>query len=305
MGLFIFKTAQRIYKNRSHILKEIYGDNPVEAPEQPMGMDSQVAMPTQETPVEKKTEQNFGIKTPIGNITYSQDDLANSMIDVFEGIEGSSAHVGQDKTNLTLAYGIVADKVMYNGKMVTPDKFTEGDNFDPSKVDMSTAVKDGIRRADFNSDKEWTNAVMNNFIEKKAKDYVDTSKPIGYNKFVMSTIWNTGSDKALTWSGFSATLSELGKPHQDRDYSILAQAAKHAYTGGQLSAGLAARRLRDVNMALPKGMGFKKVVQEPSGQFKNGIELRKITVYDYKNQPVYSFTSSGGDALNSDGEHII
>ena len=136
MGLFIFKTAQRIYKNRSHILKEIYGDNPVEAPEQPMGMDSQVAMPTQETPVEKKTEQNFGIKTPIGNITYSQDDLANSMIDVFEGIEGSSAHVGQDKTNLTLAYGIVADKVMYNGKMVTPDKFTEGDNFDPSKVDM-------------------------------------------------------------------------------------------------------------------------------------------------------------------------
>ena len=87
---------------------------------------------------------------------YSQAVL--NRFEAFKTTEGTSVHIGADKDNLTLPYGIVATGVRFTGRytkkdgtvrefqneIVTGKDFDNGLPADLAKLDYSKANKNGI-----------------------------------------------------------------------------------------------------------------------------------------------------------------
>ena len=131
--------------------------------------------------------------------------------------EGTEAHIGQDKQNITLPAGIVADGLKYDGKSVTQGANTiKAADFDKTKLDTSGAYKevDGvkIKRSDYTSDVEFSKAVLEGF-EDVAKTKAGTdwdSMPSVAKKAMLKVGWNKGPGW-LKGSTAGAAYKELAK----------------------------------------------------------------------------------------------
>ena len=114
--------------------------------------------------------------------------------------EGTEAHIGQDKQNITLPAGIVADGLKYDGKTVNQGSNTiKASAFDITKLDTSGAYKEvngvKIKRSDYASDVEFSKAVLKGF-EDVAKDKAGTdwdSMSDAAKKSMLKVGWNKGT----------------------------------------------------------------------------------------------------------------
>jgi hypothetical protein len=113
------------------------------------------------------------------------------------GEEGKTAHVGLDKTNITLPAGIVADGLKYNGVTFVQGK-AEVVGFDKTKLDTSGAYKTvngtKIKRSDYTSDVDFSKAVLTGFeTVLKAGAGDDWSKiPATAKAALVKVGWNLG-----------------------------------------------------------------------------------------------------------------
>lgn len=113
------------------------------------------------------------------------------------GEEGKTAHVGLDKTNITLPAGIVADGLKYNGVSFVQGK-AEVVGFDKTKLDTSGAYKTvngtKIKRSDYTSDVDFSKAVLTGFENVlKAGAGDDWSKiPATAKAALVKVGWNLG-----------------------------------------------------------------------------------------------------------------
>jgi GH24 family phage-related lysozyme (muramidase) len=194
----------------------------------------------------------------------------NSMSSILKQREGTKPHIGSDWDNVTLALGIVPDKgLKMDGKVVPSDRKQRGawlkkngyvDNnnkptqdFMTADIDTSGAVKNGIKRSTFNSDEEWSKAVINNF-EKAPRESFEGFDDLPQNeqKALIDTAWNMGKgaytyNEGKGYSGIESLLNEAAKPRENRDRSNILEIAKHNTEGGKAMRGLVRRRVLTAN----------------------------------------------------------
>ena len=188
----------------------------------------------------------------------------NTIIRDLEKVEGTKPHIGSDWDNVTLALGIVPDSgLKINGDVVPADRAARGKwlkknryvnalgqptlKFRFADVDTSGAVKNGIKRSDFNNDEEWSKAVINNFEQaprEAFKDYDTLSTD--EQKALIDTAWNMGK-ASFEYSGVQSLLNEAAKPAEERDRVEILEIAKHNTQGGKAMRGLVRRRVMVAN----------------------------------------------------------
>ena len=143
---------------------------------------------------------------------HEYDNVVTSMYDDFADVESDQAHIGvdADRVGITLAYGIVPDrglKYEHQGEIITlPDNVSErmaalraagvsAENFNPDNVITDDVVKEGVRRADYRSDEEFTKAVIQAFtdkVEDKARD-TGVDLPENAKRGLVDYVWNAGT----------------------------------------------------------------------------------------------------------------
>ncbi|QDU94536.1 toxin-antitoxin system YwqK family antitoxin [Lignipirellula cremea] len=159
---------------------------------------------------------------------YSEAVLAR--IEPFKTLEGTKPHIGSDSGNITLPFGIVADSgVKHNGKEVTAGDF-KGIPFPADEIDFSEAVKDGIKRSDFDSDEAWAKDVIALF-ENRVKDRVPNYDQLAVNEqqALIDIAWNL-PDGAIGFEGTKTLLKEFEKAPEDRSPQNLLSTAQYHYT---------------------------------------------------------------------------
>lgn len=179
-------------------------------------------------------------------------------------VEGTEPHIGEDWENVTLALGIVPTSgLKMDGKTVPSDRAARGrwlksngyvssngkptDKFKTANIDTSGAVKDGIKRSDYESDTAWSAAVINNFKEG-AQEKVEGFDNLGIaeQKAVIDIAWNMGVG-GLDYSGNQSLIGELSKAPEERSIPTMLEAGKHVTEGGKVLRGLARRKALAVN----------------------------------------------------------
>jgi hypothetical protein len=161
------------------------------------------------------------------------------LFNMFAGSESENLHKDSKKI-ITMPYGVVPDAG-------TISRNDTGAPLESTKIpsdlvtsittnaqvveafNTSAAIKSGVKRADFTSDKEFAKAVMVDF-NTKAKNKVDKSsfypsnlKWKSFDKdqklYIMDIAWNsgTGPDGGLYWKDTKASLQEAAKPIKDRN----------------------------------------------------------------------------------------
>lgn len=171
--------------------------------------------------------------------------------------EGTKAHVGADKQNLTMARGIVPDSVMFDGQEIAAGKNTLTDKYlqkNMDKLDYTTAMKKVggkvFKGADYDSEEMWGKAVLNEYVDMVKKEYPSLKDGNAVSSLV-SFMWNTSaSTGTLGWSGTRNTVSELLKAPNKRNPQKLFDIAKHSFVNGEPSIGLLKRRVADLNIAI-------------------------------------------------------
>ena len=191
----------------------------------------------------------------------------NSLYTTFESDEGEDAHLGgadYQELGITLGYGIVPTsglKYEHNGKVISLPKdktkrwaaLTSAgvttDNFDSSNVITTDAIKDGIKRSDYNSDEEWTKEIISTFevstkaeIEAEGIDVFDLKDKVVEG--VTSLAYNSGGHK---WKAMGPAYKEMGKTNPDM--AIVQTGMLQVFTsGGIVIRGLGDRRAKDYNL---------------------------------------------------------
>lgn len=187
--------------------------------------------------------------------------------------EGDKPHVGQDNKNITLAGGIVADGLKYDGK-----DFTQGanvvTNFDASKLDTSGASKTvgskTIKRSNYTSDEQFSKAVIKAF-EDEAKKQAGTNwaeMDEGAKKAVVKIGWNKGANWYKGKSA-KAIYKELAKedPEAANLYSKILTGS--TVKDGGASIGIAKARANAWNETIDAtdGAEITKIVTDNTGSY--------------------------------------
>ena len=142
------------------------------------------------------------VATPAAATTETSSAFSSDVESIYTaftagGEEGKTAHVGLDKTNITLPAGIVADGLKYNGVSFVQGK-AEVVGFDKTKLDTSGAYKTvngtKIKRSDYTSDVDFSKAVLTGFENVlKAGAGDDWSKiPATAKAALVKVGWNLG-----------------------------------------------------------------------------------------------------------------
>jgi hypothetical protein len=142
------------------------------------------------------------VATPAAATTETSSAFSSDVESIYTaftagGEEGKTAHVGLDKTNITLPAGIVADGLKYNGVPFVQGK-AEVVGFDKTKLDTSGAYKTvngtKIKRSDYTSDVDFSKAVLTGFeTVLKAGAGDDWSKiPATAKAALVKVGWNLG-----------------------------------------------------------------------------------------------------------------
>ena len=187
--------------------------------------------------------------------------------------EGDKPHVGQDNKNITLAGGIVADGLKYDGK-----DFTQGvnvvTNFDPSKLDTSGASKTvggkTIKRSNYTSDEQFSKAVIKAFedeaIKQAGTNWAEMDE--GAKKAVVKIGWNKGADWYKGKSA-KAIYNELAKedPEAANLYSKILTGS--TVKDGGASIGIAKARANAWNETIDAtdGAEITKIVTDNTGSY--------------------------------------
>ena len=203
----------------------------------------------------------------IDDVSKRYGSTVGDVMKEFETVEGLEPHIGKDWENVTLAYGIVPDKglkidgldvpdsrdkrgvwLKKNGYIDAAGKATA--KFAKAAVDTSNVSKEGIDRNLFNSDLEWTAAVVNEFNKKVAEAYdIDTLSEEA-KKGLLDIAWNGGAG-SLGWSGIKTWVAEANKAPEDRVTENVLELTKHNTESKKPVRGLVARRSRMANTLLP------------------------------------------------------
>jgi hypothetical protein len=204
----------------------------------------------------------------IEDVSNRYGSTVGGVMKEFETVEGLEPHIGKDWENVTLAYGIVPDKGLKIDGLDVPDSRNKRGvwlkkngyvdasgkataKFAKANVDNSNVSKEGIDRNLFNSDLEWSAAVVNEFNKKVAAEYDMDTLSEEAKKGLLDIAWNGGGG-SLAWSGTKAWAAEANKAPEDRITSNVLDLTKHNTESGKPVRGLVARRSRMANTLLPK-----------------------------------------------------
>lgn len=203
----------------------------------------------EEAPVEPATEES------------AFSSVTNNLYEAFTvgGQEGTEAHVGLDSQNITLPAGIVADGLVYNGQTINAGQNTiPASSFDRSLLDTSGAYKTigtgdnavTIRRSDYNSDQDFSRAVIAEF-ENRARTAAGdnwNNIPQDAQEALVKVGWNLGPG---WYSGSSARTLYEELSSDTPDVSRINSSILRASTvrGGGASIGIAKARADAYNAA--------------------------------------------------------
>jgi len=202
------------------------------------------------TPVE---EQPAPSAVPDYSHTPAMQSGFTSLIDS----EGVDIHV-DGREILTLPYGIVPDKgsvKKLDGATFDPRKghgFKAGD--DLSGIDYSGAIKFGVKRVDFSSDRLFAEAVYKKFADEthdKLRANANLSTPVeklpdAALEAAYDLSWNIGTG-AAKWGSVGIMLEEASKEGA-RDKDKLIGFVGNFRSGAQWPRGLLKRRLMTYNL---------------------------------------------------------
>lgn len=201
---------------------------------------------------------------------------------VTDGLEGEDHHLGgadYESVGITLEAGIVPDSGLqyrHNGQVITlPNDVRQRwpvlsragvtrANFDTDNVITDNVVTKGIRRADFESDADFTKAVITAYADEAEDAWVDQ----GYSRDDFDTdarktltdfAWNAGTG-ALGYSTMAPVLEELAKPVEERDTTVMRGLLNTAPTSsGVILGGVMKRRAIQYNWSVPPEERIQRV----------------------------------------------
>lgn len=250
---------------------------------------------TQEPADEQATEETPTEETPEETSSFSS--VTNNLYDAFTvgGQEGTEAHVGLDSQNITLPAGIVADGLVYNGQTINAGQNTiPASSFNLSLLDTSGAYKTigtgdnavTIRRSDYNSDQDFSRAVIAEF-ENRARTAAGdnwSNIPQAAQEALVKVGWNLGED---WYSGSSArTLyNELSSatPNINRINSSILRAS--TVLGGGASIGIAKARADAYNAAR---------------EVFNGAEITRVDADNTGTNTAFKYYDAAGNLVHTE-----
>ena len=228
-----------------------------------------------------------GYGNPVGDLSIFSKPVDNSYTE-FMDIEGDKSHLGgadYKEVGITLPMGIVPTsglKYTHNGTTIDlPDDRSKRwdalskagvtlQNFDPSNVDMSQVVKDGVKRSDYDTDENFTKAVLASFEDSVIKEIenegVDVDKIDDATlEGLISLAWNVQGHK---WKDIEPAYKEMTK--ENPDMTKVQSGMLQVFTsGGVVVRGLAERRAKDYNK-VAEGMGQPTIESYTPVKLKNG-----------------------------------
>lgn len=205
------------------------------------------------------------------------------------GSEGDKPHqAGDDR--LTLAGGVVADGLKYDGIPVVQGTWADRRDFDPKKVNTAGAYKKvngvTIKRSSFKTDAEFINASLEAFtitakqsVEKAGVDWASLPKNI--KTTIVSLGWNLG-DAMFTNDDIITMYAELAKPYPKQGPLHKAFLTKATQTNGGAGVGIAKRRANDWNQIYDVLAGQKISTIEASYDTNKGSTATTIMTYRNK-----------------------
>ncbi len=228
-----------------------------------------------------------GYGNPVGDLSIFSKPVDNSYTE-FMDIEGDTSHLGgadYKEVGITLPMGIVPTsglKYTHNGKTIDlPDDRSKRwaalskagvtlNNFDSSNVDMSQVVKDGIKRSDYDTDENFTKAVLTSFEDSVIKEIenegVDVDKIDDATlEGLISLAWNVQGHK---WKDIEPAYKEMVKDNPDMT-KVQSGMLQVFTSGGIVVRGLAERRAKDYNK-VAEGMGQPTIESYTPVKLKNG-----------------------------------
>jgi hypothetical protein len=206
----------------------------------------------------------------------------------FMDIEGDTSHLGgadYKEVGITLPMGIVPTsglKYTHNGTTIDLPKDPSKrwaelskagvtlKNFDASNVDMSQVVKDGVKRSDYDTDENFTKAVLSKFEDSVIKEIenegVDVDKLDDATlEGLISLAWNVQGHK---WKDIEPAYKEMVK--ENPDMTKVQSGMLQVFTSnGIVVRGLAERRAKDYNK-VAEGMGQPTIESYTPVKLKNG-----------------------------------
>lgn len=238
-------------------------------------------------PDPRKLGGSEGYGNPVGDLSIFSKPVDNSYTE-FMDIEGDKSHLGgadYKEVGITLPMGIVPTsglKYTHNGTTIDlpADRSKRWDalskagvtlkNFDPSNVDMSQVVKDGVKRSDYDTDENFTKAVLASFEDSVIKEIenegVDADKiDDAALEGLISLAWNVQGHK---WKDIEPAYKEMVK--ENPDMTKVQSGMLQVFTsGGIVVRGLAERRAKDYNK-VAEGMGQPTIESYTPVKLKNG-----------------------------------
>jgi LysM repeat protein len=228
-----------------------------------------------------------GYGNPVGDLSTFSKPVDNSYTE-FMDIEGDTSHLGgadYKEVGITLPMGIVPTsglKYTHNGTTIDLPKDPSKrwaelskagvtlKNFDASNVDMSQVVKDGIKRSDYDTDENFTKAVLSKFEDSVIKEIenegVDVDKlDDSVLEGLISLAWNVQGHK---WKDIEPAYKEMVK--ENPDMTKVQSGMLQVFTSnGIVVRGLAERRAKDYNK-VAEGMGQPTIESYTPVKLKNG-----------------------------------
>jgi LysM repeat protein len=228
-----------------------------------------------------------GYGNPVGDLSIFSKPVDNSYTE-FMDIEGDTSHLGgadYKEVGITLPMGIVPTsglKYTHNGTTIDLPKDPSKrwaelskagvtlKNFDASNVDMSQVVKDGIKRSDYNTDENFTKAVLSKFEDSVIKEIenegVDVDKLDDTTlEGLISLAWNVQGHK---WKDIEPAYKEMVK--ENPDMTKVQSGMLQVFTSnGIVVRGLAERRAKDYNK-VAEGIGQPTIESYTPVKLKNG-----------------------------------
>jgi LysM repeat protein len=282
-------TLSAIARDNNTTVAEIQKANPTITDPNRINVGQDINIPSvakqQDTSTLKGNEVGLMAK-PVQSIVFSTP-VTNTYTN-FLDIEGDESHLGgadYKEVGITLPLGIVPSsglKYTHNGTTINlPDDITQRwttlknagvtlNNFNPASVDTSAVVKDGIKRTDYNSDEDFTKAVVKSFetsvIKEITDEGVDSTK---VNDSVMegliSLAWNVQGHK---WKDIEPAYKEIVKTTPDMA-KVQTGMLQVFTSGGIVVRGLAERRAKDYNK-VAAGLNQPTIESYTPVKLKNG-----------------------------------
>tara|TARA_R110002124_G_C8849345_1_gene506189 strand:+ start:51 stop:1106 length:1056 start_codon:yes stop_codon:yes gene_type:complete len=255
---------------------------------------------------------------------FQSTNVVEESFSEFADVEDTEAHLGAadfTRVGITLPYGIVPDRGLqynHNGTIINLPSLTTSrwstlsaagvtrDNFDPDNVITDNASKEGVKRGEYQTDKEWTKATITAFEQKMDASIRDE----GVNpddltdealQGILSMGWNRGSgvfNNAL----IRAVYQELDNTPPDID--VIKDSMLTVFTvGGHATRGLGNRRAMDLNFILDS-LNDPTITHYKPLQLANGNAGFEYTYSDGTTETVDADTSYADADYDNFKQHL-